>query len=86
LHTLSGGEEEVERKLMGMVAVVLGVIAVLLALLADTLGIGGQEGTFGWKQVALLAVGVALAVGGLLVVLWARGQERGDTPRPSSET
>jgi hypothetical protein len=71
---------------MGTVAVVLGVIAVLLALLADTLGIGGQEGTFGWKQVALLAVGVALVVGGLLLVLRAPREERGDTPRPSSET
>jgi hypothetical protein len=76
----------VERKLMGALGVVLGVIAILVALLADTLGIGSQEGTFGWKQVVLLAVGVALAVGGLLVVLRAPREERGDTPRPSSET
>ena len=43
----------------------LGVVAVLIALLSEPLGI--SHGSFGAKHILLLAVGVALIVGGLVV-------------------
>ena len=56
----------------GLVLAVAGAALVLLAVLADPLGVGGQEGTFGWKQwvgvgvgVVTAAVGVGLATGRL---------------------
>ena len=64
---------------MGALALVLGVIAILLALLADTLGIGGEEDTFGWKQVTLLVAGVVVAAGGVLAILRAPGEERDES-------
>jgi NADH:ubiquinone oxidoreductase subunit 6 (subunit J) len=66
----------VQRRQIGAVAVVVGAIAVLVALLADTLGIGGNEDTFGWKQVMLLAVGLVVAAGGLLAIMRATGDQR----------
>jgi uncharacterized membrane protein len=51
---------------IGWMSIVLGVIAVVLAVLADPLGIGGS-GSFGWKQVLLLVVGLTLVVVGALV-------------------
>jgi hypothetical protein len=64
---------------IGALAVVLGVIAILLALLADTLGIGGNEDSFGWKQVTLLVVGVVVAAGGVLAIMRAPGEQRGES-------
>ena len=75
-----------DRRALGVLAVVLGILAVLLALLADTVGIGAKEQTFGWKQVLLLLVGVALAIGGLVAVFRPPGEGRGPAPGPPSET
>jgi hypothetical protein len=55
------------RRQLGVLLAVVGIAAILVAVLADPLGIGGKEDTFGWKQIVLLAVGVALAVAGALV-------------------
>ncbi|MGC8915430.1 MAG: hypothetical protein ACP5NF_00410 [Thermoanaerobaculum sp.] len=41
-------------------ALAVGLLAALVALLADGLGLGGAPG-FGWKQAALLVVGLAVA-------------------------
>lgn len=46
----------------------LGAVLILVAVFADSLGLGREPG-FGWKQGALLVVGLALVVGG---VLWRR--------------
>ena len=59
--------------------IVAGIIAILLALLADTIGIGAREQTFGWKQVTLLVVGGVLAAGGALGLMRA-GREQGTEP------
>jgi hypothetical protein len=58
---------EVSAKRVGYAAIAFGALAVLVAVLADPLGIGGNEG-FGWKQGALLAVGVLVALGGVGVM------------------
>jgi len=62
---------EVSAKRVGYAAIAFGVLAVLVAVLADPLGIGGNEG-FGWKQGALLAVGVVVALGGCVGVMQGR--------------
>ena len=54
-------------KRVGYAAIAFGVLAVLVAVLADPLGIGGQDG-FGWKQALLLSVGVTVALGGVGVM------------------
>ncbi len=53
---------------------VVGIAAILVAVLADSLGIGGQEDTFGWKQVALLVIGVVLAGAGLAILTGLLGR------------
>jgi hypothetical protein len=70
---------------IGSLAIALGAIAVLLALFADTFGIGGEGDAFGWKQVMLLVVGVAIAAAGVVAVLRGTGEERRDTTGPPSE-
>ena len=45
--------------------IVLGVVLALLSGLGDVVGIGAGEGTFGWKQIVGLAVGIALAATGI---------------------
>jgi hypothetical protein len=65
--------QELKSRPTGTVALALGIVAILLAVLADTLGIGGQEGTFGWKQVVLLALGVIAAIVGLVILTGLAG-------------
>jgi len=67
---------EVSAKRWGYAAIAFGALAVLVAVLADPLGIGGNEG-FGWKQGFLLSVGVSLALGGVGVMRgWFAGLGR----------
>jgi predicted phage tail protein len=73
---------EVSAKRGGYAAIAFGVLAVLVAVLADPLGIGGNEG-FGWKQGFLLSVGVSVALGGVGVM---RGWFAGLRRRKSGET
>jgi uncharacterized membrane protein len=73
-----------QRREIGVMAIALGVIAVLLALLADPLGIGGNEDTFGWKQVVLLVVGLVIAATGVVAILWP-GAARREAGRAASE-
>ena len=72
-------------KQIGVLAIALGTIAVLVSLLADTLGIGGNEEEFGWKQVTLLVIGVVIAAAGVVAVVRGPGDERRDTTGPPSE-
>jgi hypothetical protein len=67
---------EVSAKRWGYAAIAFGALAVLVAVLADPLGIGGNEG-FGWKQGFVLSVGVSLALGGVGVMRgWFAGLRR----------
>lgn len=70
---------------IGALAIALGALAIALALLADSIGIGGNEDKFGWKQVTLLVVGIALAIGGVVALVRGPGEESGDAPGPPSE-
>lgn len=74
---------ELKRKPIGTAALIAGVLAVLLAVLADEIGVGGQPG-FAWKQGILLAVGVIVAVVGLILVTGAgrRVVEEATEPGP----
>ncbi len=72
---------------MGYALIAFGVVAALVAVLADPLGIGGNEG-LGWKQGFLLSVGVSVALGGVGVMRgWFAGLGRrgaGGRPTPKS--
>lgn len=48
----------------GLAILAVGVVLALVSLLADSLGLGGQPDTFGWKQVTGLVIGLALAAYG----------------------
>jgi hypothetical protein len=66
----------VSAKRWGYAAIAFGVLAVLVAVLADPLGIGGEQG-FGWKQGFLLSLGVSVALGGVGVMRgWFAGLGR----------
>ena len=58
----------VNRKLLGLAVLAIGIVLVVLSIFADTFGIGQQdEFTYGWKQAIGTVIGVALiAVGALL--------------------
>ena len=56
-----------ERRNIALAVIVVGVAMALLALLADALGIG--NGGFGWHRGALLAVGVVVALCGVVYLL-----------------
>jgi hypothetical protein len=71
-----------ERRSLAAAALAGGIVLALVAILADTLGIGGEEG-FGWKQAVLLAVGLVLALlgaGMLAGVLKLKGAPDEDRP------
>jgi NADH:ubiquinone oxidoreductase subunit 6 (subunit J) len=70
------------RRQIGMVVVLVGVVAALFAALADPLGIGGAEDTFGWKQGLLLAVGILLVIAGGVMVVRSPSSGTGAPPAP----
>ena len=57
------------RRQLGALIGLAGVLALLIAVLADPLGIGAKEGTFGWKQAVLLGLGIVLIIAGAVVAL-----------------
>jgi hypothetical protein len=56
------------KKLTGILMIVIGVILLALSLLADVIGLGGASG-FGWKQILGSVVGAAAVVAGLILAL-----------------
>lgn len=77
-----GPVAEVRTKFWGYAAIALGVLALLIAVLADPLGIGGNDG-FGWKQGFVASSGLSIALGGVgLMRGWFTGLRR----RPADET
>jgi len=59
------------RRQIGALVGAVGIVAILIAVLANPLGIGNAEaeGTFGWKQVVLLGIGIALVIAGAVMAL-----------------
>ena len=53
-----------ERRTVALLVIATGVVMVLIALLADVLGIGAEG--FGWRRGAFLAVGVVVAIAGIV--------------------
>ncbi len=70
------------RRYIGVLIGAVGIVAVLFALLADPLGIGGTEGSFGWKQGVLLGLGVVLLIAGAVTALRSPG---GGSPTSAAE-
>lgn len=63
---------------IALAAIVLGVLLALVSGLGDLVGIGATEGEFGWKQIAGLAVGVALLATGVGLLLRPKVDEVAD--------
>jgi sugar phosphate permease len=57
------------RRQIGALVGAVGIVAILIAVLANPLGIGNAEDTFGWKQVVLLGIGIALVIAGAVTAL-----------------
>ncbi len=65
--------------------ILVGVVLALVSGLGDAVGVGAQEGTFGWKQIAGLAVGLAVAATGVGLLLRPKVDavaDDGDPGRP----
>ena len=60
---------------VGFALLAVGVVVALVSGLAEVAGVGG--GTFGWKQVVGVVVGVVIALAGLYVV---SRSSAGDSP------
>jgi hypothetical protein len=50
----------------GLIALIVGIIIVLAAVTADPTGLGGQPG-FGWRQMAATALGIIVAIIGVIL-------------------
>ena len=61
-------EADRSARLTGIACIALGVLLALVSGLAETFGIGGGGGTFGWKQVTGVAVGCLIALVGVFIV------------------
>ena len=56
------------KKIIGILMIVIGIALLIISLLADTFGLGGAAG-FGWKQILGSVVGAAAVVAGLVLTL-----------------
>jgi steroid 5-alpha reductase family enzyme len=63
-------------KTIGVILIVVGVIVLLVFLLADALGIGSDPTTIGWIQILGSAIGLVVAVVG--IVLTTRKEKSSD--------
>jgi hypothetical protein len=61
-----------DSRLLAAGLIVVGVLLALVSGLGDTIGIGAEEGEFGWKQVTGLVVGILLVVAGIVALIAAR--------------
>jgi uncharacterized membrane protein YozB (DUF420 family) len=72
-----------ERRTIAYSVIAVGVALALLALLADVLGIG--ESGFGWHRALLLAVGVVVAVAGVVYLVKPPGGSAVPEAEPSQD-
>ena len=56
---------------LGIILVVVGVIIGLASILADSLGLGIQPGTFGTRQLIGVVAGIVAIVAGVVLVMRA---------------
>jgi predicted MFS family arabinose efflux permease len=70
-----------ERRLVAWVVVAVGAVLLVVSALADSLGIGDEDG-FGWKQTTGVVVGAAVLVGGLA---WMYMPRRGEVEAGAEE-
>jgi hypothetical protein len=63
---LCRGGEEMEKKTLGLILIVVGIVVLLLSLFADLIGIGGYPG-IGYKQVVGIIFGVVIIVIGSIL-------------------
>jgi hypothetical protein len=54
-------------KSIGLTLIVIGVIVLAVSLLADVLGIGQSPAAIGWKQYLGAAIGLIIAVCGVIL-------------------
>ena len=59
-------------KMTGLALGVLGIALVVLALIADSIGLGGGKG-FGYQQLIVLIIGLALILAAGAMLLQGRG-------------
>jgi hypothetical protein len=59
-------DDRMTSRQVGFAVLAVGVVIALVSGLAEVVGIGG--GTFGWKQVVGVVVGVVIALAGLYMV------------------
>jgi hypothetical protein len=55
-------------KTVGQVLIVIGLIILVVALLADPIGLGGDNSSIGPYQIAGIIVGAIVAVAGVVLV------------------
>jgi len=59
-------------KQTGVILLIAGLVLLAVSLLADVIGVGGQPGIIGWKQILGAVVGGLVALAGLLRLLLRR--------------
>ena len=69
-----------DRRLMAWIVVALGAVLLAVSALADSIGVGGDDG-FGWKQTTGVVVGAVVLVAGLA---WMYVPRRGEV-EPGAE-
>jgi hypothetical protein len=74
------------RKNIGFVLIAAGVLVALLGLLADVIGVGDSEGSFGWQQTVLLVVGIVVAAGGAFLAVRSAGGAPGAAAEAGATT
>lgn len=55
-------------RILAIAFIVIGVILTLASALADQLGFGAPDSTFGWKQLLGLVLGIILIVAGVILL------------------
>ncbi len=71
---------------LGAALVLLGLALAIVSGLADLIGLGAKQEEFGWKQIAGLIVGFAVAdVGGVIAWLGIRQRRAGVREREQTD-
>lgn len=55
-------------RILAIAFIIIGAILALASALADQLGFGAPESTFGWKQLLGLVLGIILVVAGIILL------------------
>ena len=69
------------RRSIGFLVMGIGVVILVVAALADPLGVGGADETFGWKQIVGVVVGAIVVVAGIVLAVTGRTSTPSDATR-----